>query len=186
MLSERSGEGRSTAQQQQAMSALNLSWVIEHRVAGVASPCSEEDIALLRQQGVKALVSLHEDPLPLDLLARDGIEIVHLPLADYTPPLHQVEQAVASIERFLAAGRPVAVQCAKGRGRTGTILACYLVSQGRSTREAIALLRTMRPGSIETPEQEAVIEAYEQHRKGEATRHRAPHVGPISRQDDSL
>jgi atypical dual specificity phosphatase len=165
VLSERSNEDRSTAREQEAMSALNLSWVLEHQLAGVASPCSEQDVALLRKQGVKALVSLHEDPLPLDLLARDEIAIAHLPLADYTPPLHQVEQAIAHIERFLADGRPVAVQCAKGRGRTGTILACYLVSQGRPAREAIVLLRTMRPGSIETPEQEAVIEAYAQHRK---------------------
>jgi atypical dual specificity phosphatase len=147
------------------MIALNLSWVIEHRLAGVASPCSEEDVALLSTQGVKALVSLHDDPLPLDLLARNEIEIAHVPLADYTPPLHLVEQAVARIERFLADGRPVAVQCAKGRGRTGTILACYLVSQGCSAREAIALIRTMRPGSMEMSEQEALIEDYEQYRK---------------------
>lgn len=147
------------------MTTLNLSWVIEHRLAGVASPHSEEDVTLLSRQGVKALVSLHDDPLPLDLLARDEIEIVHVPLADYTPPLHQVELAIACIERFLADGRPVAVQCAKGRGRTGTILACSLVSQGYSAREAIALIRTMRPGSIEMSGQEALIEEYEQYRK---------------------
>jgi atypical dual specificity phosphatase len=169
VLSERLDKDHSTAQEQQTMSALNLSWVLEYQLAGVASPCSEQDVVLLSKQGVKALVSLHEDPLPLDLLARDEIAIAHLPLTDYTPPLHQVEQVVAHIERFLAEGRPVAVQCAKGRGRTGTILACYLVSRGRPAREAIAQIRTMRPGSIETPEQEAVIEAYEQHRKEQGT-----------------
>ncbi len=168
------------------MNALNLSWVLEHRLAGVASPCSEQDVALLSKQGVKALVSLHEDPLPLALLAKDEIAIAHLPLADYTPPLHQVEQAVTHIERFLAEGRPVAVQCAKGRGRTGTILACYLVSQGRSAREAIAQIRTMRPGSMETPEQEAVIEAYEQHRKEEGARPRPSHAGLVFRQGDDI
>jgi atypical dual specificity phosphatase len=87
-----------------------------------------------------------------------------MPIVDFTAPtLGQVEQAVATIDRFRAAGRPVAVHCAGGLGRTGTILACYLVSQGNTAAEAIATIRTLRPGSIETPEQEAVIGAYERH-----------------------
>ncbi len=56
---------------------------------------------------------------------------------------------------------PVAVHCIAGLGRTGTILACYLVGQGISAEEAITTIRKWRPGSIEISEQEAVIYEYE-------------------------
>ena len=76
--------------------------------------------------------------------------------------LEQVEQAVTIIDGFLEQGLSVAVHCRAGLGRTRTILACYLVAQGRSANDATQHVRTRRPGSIETREQEAVIETYEQ------------------------
>jgi atypical dual specificity phosphatase len=47
-------------------------------------------------------------------------------------------------------------------GRTGTLLACYLVSLGLSPDAAIQQIRTVRPGSIETAEQEAAVAAFAQ------------------------
>ncbi|NXC50647.1 DUS23 phosphatase, partial [Penelope pileata] len=47
-----------------------------------------------------------------------------------------------------------------GHGRTGTLLACYLVrTRQLSGADAIREIRRLRPGSIETREQEqAVVE----------------------------
>jgi atypical dual specificity phosphatase len=155
-----------TEEEQQRFVAPNFSWVIEHKLAGVSYPRSEDAIALLRKLGVQALLNLSEEPLPLDLLSKYQLRGEHLPVADFTAPtLDQVERALIIIDGFLAQGLPVAVHCGAGLGRTGTILACYLVSQDHTAREAIELVRTKRPGSIETRAQEAVVKAYGQVRQ---------------------
>jgi atypical dual specificity phosphatase len=155
-----------TEEEKQLFMVPNFSWVIENRLAGVSYPGSEDALALLGKLGVQALLNLSEAPLPVDLLMKYKFHMEHLPLADFTAPtLEQVERALVIIDGFLAQGLAVAVHCGAGLGRTGTILACYLVSQGSSARDAIEQVRMKRPGSVETPEQEAVIEAYEQSRQ---------------------
>ncbi len=152
-----------TEEETQRFVAPNFSWMIEQRLAGASYPCSEDAIALLQKQGVQALLSLSEETVPADLLSKYQLQAKHLPVADFTAPtLEQVEQALIIIDGFLERGLPVAIHCGAGLGRTGTILACYLVSQGCSAKEAIHQVRDARLGSIETPEQEVVIEAYEQ------------------------
>ena len=48
-----------------------------------------------------------------------------------------------------------------GRGRTGTMCACYFVHmQGQTADQAIGNIRRMRPGSIETSEQERLVHQY--------------------------
>lgn len=154
-----------TEEEKQSFVLPNFSWLIENRLAGVAYPRSEDALVLLQKQGVQALLNLSEEALPAEILKKYRLQAEHLPVADFTAPtLEQVERALAIIDGFLRHDLPVAVHCGAGLGRTGTILACYLVSQGSSAKSATEQVRTRRPGSIETLEQEAVIEAYEQHR----------------------
>ncbi len=57
----------------------------------------------------------------------------------------------------------VAVHCMHGHGRTGTMLACYLVKTRKmSGIDAINEIRRLRKGSIETHEQEkATVQFYQ-------------------------
>ena len=58
----------------------------------------------------------------------------------------------------------VGVHCAMGRGRTGTMLACYLVAkEGYSGDAAIEETRRRRRGSIETRLQEQAVRDFEDH-----------------------
>ena len=54
----------------------------------------------------------------------------------------------------------VGVHCTAGLGHAGVILACYFITQDMSAKNAIARVRRLRPGSIETDEQADAIEAY--------------------------
>jgi len=66
------------------------------------------------------------------------------------------------IHQNITNGKSIMVHCAGGRGRTGTILACYLVKyQNYSANDAIEKVREERPGSIQSTSQEAAIEHYE-------------------------
>jgi atypical dual specificity phosphatase len=62
-----------------------------------------------------------------------------------------------AIERAREQQMGVAVHCAAGLGRTGVIVACYLITLGRTADEAIDEIRNLRPGSIETAEQVEAI-----------------------------
>lgn len=133
----------------------------------MARPGSEATLDRLRDLGVTALITLTETPLPEEWLARSGLVAHHWPIADYTaPPVAQAAQIVADIQALLDAQQVVVVHCAGGLGRTGTILACYLVAQGMPAPEAIAAIRAQRPGSIETDQQADLVALYERTRKG--------------------
>ena len=144
------------------MSLDTFSWLIENQLAGMAQPARwPEAFAALKARGVGAVVSLTERPLPDGLLKQHDLTHLHLPVPNLTPPLPtQIDRFMAFCEQNLEKGRPVAVHCLAGMGRTGTMLACYLVRQGTSPKEAISTVRARRPGSIETPEQEKAVFRY--------------------------
>ena len=57
-------------------------------------------------------------------------------------------------------GAKVVVHCRGGLGRAGTVAACILVEAGYEPRLAMARVRRVRHGAIETPEQERYVSAY--------------------------
>jgi atypical dual specificity phosphatase len=138
-----------------------VSWLEDGKLAACRYPRDAKSLRQLSEQGVTVLVNLHEQAHAPDVLAQHGLTEIHLPVADFQPPTaDQLEQGVVAIEAALAAGKRVAVHCGAGLGRTGTLLACYLVKQGLKPEQAIARIRALRPGSVETQQQEAAVSAY--------------------------
>jgi atypical dual specificity phosphatase len=137
-----------------------LYWVEKPLLAGMARPEYEEDLEWLRGQGIQVLLSLTEDPPRRDWVERAGLLLFHVPIDDMSAPTQeQFDRCVSAIEKARANNMGVAVHCGAGLGRTGTVLAAYLVYKGMTAKEAIARVRELKPGSVETSEQsEAVAE----------------------------
>jgi atypical dual specificity phosphatase len=157
----------------------NFSWLIEGVIAGMGQPGGygsngrvtlKTDLRRLQEKGIGAIVSLTETPLHRETVEQLGFDYLHLPIADMgTPSMGEIDQFIEFVREVSGQRKGVVVHCGAGIGRTGVMLACYLVSQGRPTGRAIGAVRTKRPGSIETADQELAVfdyERYLQEKKG--------------------
>lgn len=147
---------------------INFGYVIDNELAGLAHPDSFGDtmgaLQDLCSRGIRAVVSLDENGISPNVAKECGMEYLHIPVPDFhAPKTVQADEFVDFVARQREKDLPVAVHCRGGYGRTGTMLACYLISQGMSADEAINLVRRRRPGSIETAGQEHFLQEYEKH-----------------------
>jgi atypical dual specificity phosphatase len=137
-----------------------FSWIDKPHLAALARPEAQEELHWLRQQGIDLLVSLTEDPPFPRWVNEAGLFLLHEPICDMEAPTQeQLDRCISAIFKANASNLGAAVHCGAGLGRTGVVLACYFVRKGLNANNAIARVRRLRPGSIETDEQsEAIVE----------------------------
>lgn len=139
-----------------------FSWVVEDKLAGMGQPGLYEDLdaelAILRREGITTLVSLTETATDPDSVREAGLHMIHIPVPDMTAPsTRELNRFVQVATDVIDKGEAVGVHCTAGMGRTGTFLAAWFVANGSRPAEAIKTVRDLRPGSIETEEQEQAV-----------------------------
>ena len=138
----------------------NYSWLIEDKLAGSAIPTSKDEVKWLQEEGVKSIVTIREQPLDDDWTS--DVNYLHVLSDDMgVPTFDDLKNSVAFIHDRIENNEPVLVHCLAGLGRTGTILACYLIKYEKmSAEDAIQHVREKRHGSIQSFVQEELIFQY--------------------------
>jgi len=143
-----------------------FTWIEKPLLAAMARPEGVEDLEWLRKHGIELLISLTEDPPRRDWINSAGLMLIHEPMMDMAAPERgQLEHCVSVIRKAHDRKMGLAIHCAAGLGRTGVVLACYFIDKGLTAANAMARVRRLRPGSIETEEQEKAIEEFYSNRQ---------------------
>lgn len=127
------------------------------------APLYPRDYRFLLEAGIDAVVNIraerHDD---YALYERHGIDYLQLKVLDIlVPPPEILDEGVAFIHKHVEAGDTVLVHCAKGRGRSNTLLAAYLMRyRGMTFAEANKLIKSKRPLSNLQSRHQEVLEPW--------------------------
>lgn len=141
-------------------------WVLAGRLGTAPLPGAvldiDLDLAALANVGVTTLITLTRRDLPQDKLARHGLDNLHLPIYDReAPSINQLRMLAIRMTRLMQQGQVLCVHCRAGLGRTGTVVAGWLIHEGLTADAALQRLRAIDRDYVQSADQEAFLHELE-------------------------
>ncbi len=135
-------------------------WVEKGKLAGSGYLASRSQVEWIVNHGFDVILTLTENPLPAESLKELAVTVEYIPMRDHqAPSLASLDKAADYVGGQLKDGKTVLVHCLAGAGRTGCVLAAYLIKhRGVNAEEAIRTLREIKPAFVEWSQEKAVLE----------------------------
>lgn len=119
----------------------NVVGLMDVGILHIISLMEEHEVAFLSKY-----ITSYESEMG-DILRRTGRALTFRRIAVEdmgVPSPRTMMEILDEIEESITDERPVFVHCLGGRGRTGTVVGCYLVRQGMDGKEALAQIQVLR------------------------------------------
>ncbi len=140
-------------------------WLKRGQLAGTPRPGVfhniEYDLKALQRVGVTCLVTLTERAPEVEAMHQYGIDNIWSPIPDMeAPSITQAASICKQIQARLQQSAVLAVHCRAGLGRTGTLLAAYLIWEGSEALSALETVRRVEPRWVQSEEQVDFLERF--------------------------
>lgn len=122
---------------------LEYNYITDGIYIGTNQCCQTHFDEKLKTEGITTDISLEENRLD----APFGVDFyAWIPVKDHNAPNQdQLDLGVSLLEKIVAMGKKVYVHCKNGHGRAPTLVAAYLIKNGKSPEEAEKFIKAKRP-----------------------------------------
>ncbi len=126
-----------------ATKTLEFNFITNGIYIGTNQCCQTHFDQKLRKEGITADISLEEERVDRPF----GVDFyIWIPIKDHTAPTQgQLDFGVSTLEKLVSLKKKVYVHCQNGHGRAPTLVAAYLIRQGKTPKEAVDFIKSRRP-----------------------------------------
>eukprot|EP00347_Sterkiella_histriomuscorum_P017625 403348622 len=153
----------------------DMNWIVPNKILALSSPTDNpsqglppsEFIEQFKKMKVTAVIRLNEQLYDEGAFEKHGIKVYDMEFMDGSCPDDSTIMTFLSIvDAENKLGGAVAVHCRAGLGRTGTLIAAYIMNKFNfESRSLLGWLRISRPGSVIGQQQQFLVDSFQRIRQ---------------------